>query len=291
MQKAKKFFWIGGSLFLVLFVYWLFPKSPEKTENITKEEEVWTNQSQKKSSSPAKVLKKQKAEPAKAPKSKKLAKAKLAKLLQQIKEHVANFDYLTAHRLLVQYMQKYPRWRSNFEPLFQECVNKILFSPIPWDRSHMYHIQKGDTLGKLERRFQISLAMLQHWNPEVARGALKVSQRLKIIPGPVQAMVQGKSFHLYLGNLWLGTYAYTSKSTLPAGRYHLKFLRAVGSGQTTRTFFAILERGAQRGNLAVDFPRFPPKACPKIFARGAALTISPNIFWKEDKKADKPSET
>lgn len=78
-------------------------------------------------------------------------------------------------------------------------------------RTVYYRVRRGDTLGKIARRYRTSVAQLRRWNRMSPRSILKAGVRLRV--GSTAARPRKKAKKITVGNRWLSNSPYTKVLT------------------------------------------------------------------------------
>lgn len=221
----------------------------------------------------------------KAPSSQSLA---FKKFSTEITDLMDSFEFYRAHEKLTYAWKTRPQWRTALRPQIGRAVQEILFSPIPWRESDMYHVQKGDTLYGLSRKYEIPLVLLAQLNSEQNPGELRVGERIKILQGPVRGKVKDKTFHLYLGSTWMCSYPVTQIPANLQGKYQLHSATSTSRPKKDRPGVKMAITGPDKKQFTLEliFDAFPMRKVLSLFPRGTEIQISPTrTAMKENEKS------
>jgi len=116
-------------------------------------------------------------------------------------EHLLEIDHLiengeerAAHKRLSAWYWNHPQDRPRFQETMEGLAQSIYFSPQPLYED-AYVVQSGDQLRKIAKQYKLSwqyLARLNQVNPR----KIRVGQKLKIVNGPFDAVVDLSEFQL-----------------------------------------------------------------------------------------------
>jgi lipoprotein-anchoring transpeptidase ErfK/SrfK len=108
--------------------------------------------------------------------------------------------------------------------LLDQLAGTVIYSQQAWVPDHAYVVQSGETLREIAQKHSVSWQLLAKINGLVSPNEVRPGDRIKVIRGPFDAVVDVKSLRMTLrvGGLYAGRFRIGAGQTPPDGEYMIR---------------------------------------------------------------------